>query len=133
MVLAIDYLMQVTDSTRTRQFDTRIDSYSTNLPLDHSLSWTLYHCTTKLRQFLQLKFLIKNVSTGKTVVYTIVTVFFTLVLLLSFSLSQHCCDIRYFNCSATNLITKLQHHHKSYLDNKLLIFCSIKMILFLAK
>ena len=50
-----------------------------------------------LSQFLQLKFLIKNVSTGKTVVYTIVTVFFTLVLLLSFSLSQHCCDIRYFN------------------------------------
>ena len=44
----------------------------------------------------QLKFLIKNVSTGKTVVYTIVTVFFTLALLLSFSLSQHCCDIRYF-------------------------------------
>ena len=59
-------------------------------------SWTLYHCATKLRQFLLLKFFIKNVSTGKTVVYTIVTVFFTLVLLLSFSLSQHCCDIRYF-------------------------------------
>ena len=25
-------------------------------------SWTLYHCATKLRQFLGLKFLIKNVS-----------------------------------------------------------------------
>ena len=62
-------------------------------------SWTLYHCATKLRQFLQLKFLNKNVSTGKTVVYTIVTVFFALVLLLSFSLSQHCCDIRYFTNS----------------------------------
>ena len=60
-------------------------------------SWTLYHCATKLRQFLLLKFFIKNVSTGKTVVYTIVTVLFTLALLLSFSLSQHCCDIRYFN------------------------------------
>ena len=65
-------------------------------------SWTLYHCATKLRQFLLLKFFIKNVSTGKTVVYTIVTVFFTLILLLSFSLSQHCCDIRYFRHSSIN-------------------------------
>ena len=60
-------------------------------------SWMLYHCATKLRHFLQHKFLIKNASTGKTVVYTILTVFFTLILPLSFSLSQHCWDIRYFS------------------------------------
>ena len=83
-------------------------------------SWTLYHCATKLRHFLQLKFLIKNASTGKTVVYTILTVFFTLVLLLSFSLSQHCCDIRYFShyplinlCFSVQKIGKLLKHKQN--------------------
>ena len=60
-------------------------------------SWTLYHCATKLRQFLLLKFFIKNVSTGKTVVFTLAALFFTLVFILLFIPSQHYRDIRYFN------------------------------------
>ena len=51
-------------------------------------SWMLYHCATKLRQFLLLKFFIKNVSTGKTVVFTLAALFFTLVFILLFILSQ---------------------------------------------
>ena len=60
-------------------------------------SWTLYHCATKLRQFLLLKFFIKNVSTGKTVVFTLAALFFTLVFILLFIPSQHYREIRYFN------------------------------------
>ncbi len=41
MIPATDYLKLLTDSTRTRPFDTRIDSYSTNLALAHSLGYTL--------------------------------------------------------------------------------------------
>ena len=37
MIPATDYLKLLTDPTRTRPFDTRIDSYSTNLALAHSL------------------------------------------------------------------------------------------------
>ena len=37
-----DYFKFLTDSTRTRPFDTRIDSYSTNLALAHSLINTLF-------------------------------------------------------------------------------------------
>ena len=59
-------------------------------------SWTLYHCATKLRQFLLLKFFFKNVSTGKTVVFTLAALFFTLVFILLFIPSQHYRDIRYF-------------------------------------
>ena len=61
-------------------------------------SWMLYHCATKLRQFLLLKFFIKNVSTGKTVVFTLAALFFTLVFILLFIPLQHYRDIRYFIC-----------------------------------
>ena len=36
MITALDYLPFLTDPTRTRPFDTRSDSYSTNQVLDHS-------------------------------------------------------------------------------------------------
>ena len=70
-------------------------------------SWTLYHCATKLRQFLLLKFFIKNVSTGKTVVFTLAALFFTLVFILLFIPSQHYRDIRYFSYELTRAVDSL--------------------------
>ena len=66
-------------------------------------SWTIYHCATKLRQFLLLKFFIKNVSTGKTVVFTLAALFFTLVFILLFIPLQHYRDIRYFKLPSNEL------------------------------
>jgi len=75
-----------TDGTRTHgRGSVPLMSKLDALPLRH-----------KAETIFAAQIFIKNVSTGKTVVYTIVTVLFTLALLLSFSLSQHCCDIRYF-------------------------------------
>ena len=57
---------------------------------------------------LKIMYIIYCVSfSDKTVVYTIATMFFTLVFRLSFSLSQHCCDIRKFNLNWINVATKL--------------------------
>ena len=74
------------------------------------------------QKFLLLKLFIKIVSTGKTVVYTIVTVFFTLILLLSFSLSQHCCDIRYFN----------NHQLPRYFMGRKVFFFKLRNIFYIA-
>ena len=52
MIPATDYLKLLTDSTRTRPFDTRIDSYSTNLALAHSLlCMNLEQCTLLVEYF----------------------------------------------------------------------------------
>ena len=42
-----------------------------------------------------------------SVVYTIMTVFFTLIFQLSFSLSQHCCDIRQFTYGLNHVVLNL--------------------------
>ena len=60
------------------------------------LTWVLYHYATELRHLNEVKLqnYLVTIFIKLTVVYTIATVFFTLVFPLSFSLSQHCCHIR---------------------------------------
>ena len=62
-----------------------------------------------------LKFFIKNVSTGKTVVFTLAALFFTLVFILLFIPSQHYRDIRYFNDDFIKI--KLDFCKRTYLGN----------------